>query len=91
MNINYHVPCEYTVTVHFKPMDTPVYTASETRSVEFIVEGEVQRDATYERAHREAVEQGVISQYSIHDHWEPYTIDIRADSPPPELAELYGA
>lgn len=70
------------VTVHFKPKGVPAAEASDTRTVEFVLHTNAHRDRVYERACEEAIEQGVISEYAMDNHWEPYNHGVELVSPP---------
>lgn len=85
-----YTPPEYTVTVSFKPVGVASSAASSTRSVTFTTDEKPSRDSAYERAREEAVEQDVISEYAVQQHWEPYNVRITVPEPPEEFAELYG-
>lgn len=84
---DYSPPSVYYVTVHFKPKDVRVSEAAETRTVEFALHSNLRRDRVYDIAEDQAVEQGVICEYAIQHHWEPYSMGVET---PPQSATNMG-
>lgn len=86
----YPHPRRRRVTVWFKPTDVPPYDASELRSVTFETVGEPCRDDLFQRGCDEAVEQGIIGEYAVRKHWEPFKLKIQMPSQTDEAAEFIG-
>jgi len=88
---NIHSPTRTKYIVYFKPKNTPVFSASEIRTVSFSTKQDfsnINKAEIYKLAYKYAVKKNVIDKSSIHKHWEPYEIDVRQQSPPSQMSEL---
>lgn len=79
MNTPIYTPPRYEITVWFKPDGIPRYKASEKRKVIFTAKNDLSRSEYYQRAEKEAINQGIINSHGM-EYWEPYKVDIRVPS-----------